>query len=254
MHVASGALIAILVLATIHAGAGVVRRIPVSIRPRVASAAAGISVAYIFLELLPSLTERQGVIAGSGLLPGIERHVYMAALLGLVIAFWVETASRKSRRRSIDTGSGATTDARTFWLSISGFAVFNASVGYAIADPYDPAVTPFWIFVIAMGLHFLANDESLVENHGFRYELAGRWVLVGSLVFGWFLGALPRFELSEPAMALVLSYIAGGTIMNIIRHELPQTERESDVLAFALGVVVYGVIVIAFAPVAVTVG
>lgn len=254
MYIATGSVLAVLALVTIHAGAGLVRRIPESIRPRVASAAAGISVAYIFLELLPSLTERQDVIVGSGLLPGVERHVYLAALLGLVIAFWVETASRKSLRRSIESGQGSTTSRQTFWFSIAGFAVFNASVGYALADPFDPAVTPFWIFVIAMGLHFIANDESLVENHGFRYESVGRWVLVGSLLVGWFIGAVPRFEVSGAAMALVLSYIAGGTIMNIIRHELPQTEREADVLAFALGVLVYGAIVIVFAPAVVTVG
>lgn len=234
--------------------AGGVRRIPESIRPRVASAAAGISVAYVFLELLPSLTESQEIITGSGLLPGVERHVYVAALLGLVIAFWVETASRVSRRRSLESGAGPVTDVRTFWLSVAGFAVFNASIGYALADPADPAVAPFWIFVIAMGLHFLANDESLVENHGARYEHVGRWMLVGCLLVGWVIGSVPRYDLSGSAMALVLAYIAGGMIMNIIRHELPHTDREVDVAAFALGVLVYGVLVIAFASAAATTG
>ncbi len=58
-------LIAVLVLAGIHLGAGAIRRIPVSIRPTVASAAAGISVAYVFLEFLPSLTEHQEIVVGT---------------------------------------------------------------------------------------------------------------------------------------------------------------------------------------------
>jgi hypothetical protein len=247
-------LIAVLLLAGIHAGAGAVRRIPDSVRPTVASAAAGISVAWVFLELLPSLTENQETVVGSGLLPGMERHVYVAALLGLVISFWVETASRSSRRRSLDAGGEPVTSVETFWLSLAGFAVFNASIGYALADPADPAVSPFWIFVIAMGLHFVANDESLVENHGLRYERVGRWLLVGGLLAGWVIGAISRFDLDGAALALVLSLIAGGMIMNIIRHELPETSRTVNVAAFALGALVLGVLVLAFAPAAVTVG
>jgi hypothetical protein len=254
VNIVAGALVSVLALAAIHAGAGSLRHLPESIRPRAASAAAGISVAYVFLELLPSLTENQDIIAGSGLIPGVERHVYIAALVGLVVAFSVETASRASRRRSIDAGGPAVTGVRTFWLSLAGFAIFNLSVGYALSDPSDPAVIPFWVFVIAMGLHFLANDESMVENHGFRYERFGRWILVGGLFVGWFLGIIPKFELSGAAFALVLSYIAGGTIMNILRHELPATDRDADAWAFAAGVLVYGVIVIAFAPAAVTTG
>ncbi len=225
-----------------------------SIRPSVASAAAGISVAYVFLELLPSLTENQEVVVGSGFIPGMERHVYVAALLGLVIAFWVETSSRSSKRRSLESGEGAVSGVPAFWLSVGGFVVFNASVGYALANPAAAAVDPFWIFVIAMGLHFLANDESLVENHGGRYERRGRWLLVGGLLVGWVVGAIPRLDLPGPAMALVLSYIAGGMIMNIIRHELPHTSREVDVVAFGLGVLAYGVLVLTFAPAAVTAG
>ncbi len=246
--------VAVLVLAGIHVSAGVVRRIPMSIRPTVASLAAGISVSWVFLELLPSLTEHQHTVEGAGLLPALERHVYIAALVGLVIAFWVETASRSSRRENFEAGGEAVTSVSTFWLSLAGFTVFNASIGYALADPVDPAVTPFWIFVIAMGLHFLANDESMVENHGIRYERVGRWMLIAGLLAGWIIGRVPKYDLDGAGLALVLSYIAGGMIMNIMRHELPVTSRTVNALAFAVGAFVFGVLVLLFAPEAATVG
>ena len=247
-------LIAVLLLAGIHAGAGVVRRIPLSIQPTVASAAAGISVAWVFLELLPSLTEHQHTVEGFGLLPGLERHVYIAALVGLVTAFWVETASRASRRESFEAGGEAVTSTSTFWLSLGGFVIFNASIGYALADPIDPAVSPYWIFVIAMGLHFLANDESMVEHHGIRYQRVGRWMLIAGLLAGWIIGRMPKYDLDRAGLALVLSYIAGGMIMNIMRHELPVTSRTVNAAAFAVGAFVFGVLVLLFAPVAATVG
>ena len=37
---------------------------------------------------------KQAVIERSGLLPQLDHHVYLFALIGLVVAFWVETASR----------------------------------------------------------------------------------------------------------------------------------------------------------------
>ena len=246
--------VAVLLLAGIHASAGVVRRIPLSIRPTVASAAAGISVSWLFLELMPSLTEYQHTVEGTGLLPDLERHVYIAALVGMVIAFWVETKSRSSRREDLEAGGKGITSASTFWLSLAGFTVFNASIGYALADPADPAVTPYWIFVIAMGLHFLANDESLVENHGIRYQRVGRWLLIAGLLAGWLIGRVPEYDLDGAGLALVLSYIAGGMIMNIMRHELPVTSRTVNAAAFALGAFVFGVLVLLFAPEAATVG
>jgi len=247
-------LIAVLLLAGVHAGAGVVRRIPLSIQPTVASAAAGISVAWVFLELLPSLTEYQHTVEGSGILPGLERHVYIAALVGLVIAFWVETASRSSRRENYEAGEEAITDPATFWLSLGGFVIFNASIGYALADPADLAVSPYWIFVIAMGLHFLANDESMVENHGIRYQRYGRWLLIAGLLAGWIIGRVPQYDMDGAGLAVVLAYVAGGMIMNIMRHELPVTSRTVNAAAFALGAFVFGVLVLIFAPEAATVG
>jgi hypothetical protein len=214
----------------------------------VLSAASGISVAYVFLDLMPALTERQNLIGHSGLLPGLEQHVYIMALVGLIVAFWVETASRDSRRRHRDAGKPDQTGHLAFSLSIASFCILNASIGYAVASPGDEAVEPLWIFAVAMGLHFLANDHSLVEHHGERYQRVGRWLLCGALLAGWVVGIVPGLEIPPAALALVLAYIAGGTIMNILRHELPDTERSGDVVAFAIGAAIYGVLVLSLSP------
>jgi len=46
----------------------------------------------------------------------------------------------------------------------------------------------------------------------------------------------------------MLAYIAGGTIMNILRHELPDTDRSSDVFAFAAAAAVYGMLLLSPSP------
>jgi len=238
-------LFAIMALAAVHLGAGTTASLRRQWRSRVLSAAAGISVCYVFLELLPDLTARQAVIDTGGFLPDLEHHVYILAMVGLTVFFGVETVSRKSRHRNLHSGTSEFTGNGAFWFAVVCFVVLNASIGYAVASPGDEAVEPLWLFVLAMGLHFLANDCSLVEHHGTRYERTGRWLLVGGLLGGWLIGMVPKFEIPPEALALVLAFIAGSTILIVLRNELPDTDRTADVAAFALGASVYGVLLLA---------
>jgi len=238
----------VLALAIVHVCAGMTSALRRQWQPRALSAASGISVAYIFLDLMPALADRQYLIDHSGLFPSLERHVYIMALVGLTVSFWVETASRSSRRHRRESGESDQTGNAAFSLSIVSFCILNALIGYAVASPGDEAVEPLWLFAVAMGLHFLANDHSLVEHHGERYQRIGRWLLCGGLLTGWIVGSVPRLEIRPEALALVLAYIAGGTIMNILRHELPDTDRSGDVAAFAVGAAIYGVLVLSLSP------
>ena len=235
-------------LAIVHLVAGSTAALGLKWGPRALSAASGISVAYVFLDLLPDLAEQQALIERVGLFPGLDRHIYILALVGVTVSLWVETASRESRRRRRAVGEPDQTGTAAFWLSTISFIVLNAAIGYAVARPGDQAVEPLWMFALAMGLHFLANDHALVEHHGERYQRIGRWLLVAGLVAGWLIGTLPEVEVRPDALALVLAYIAGGTIVNIFRHELPDTDRSSDVLAFAAAAAVYGVLLLSLSP------
>ena len=60
---------------------------------------------------------------------------------------------------------------------------------------------------------------------------------------------MPRLEVRPEALALVLAYIAGGTIMNILRHELPDTDRSADVASFAAAAAIYGALVLSLSPI-----
>ena len=57
---------------------------------------------------------------------------------------------------------------------------------------------------------------------------------MGALFAGWAVGSAVSISISGVVLASVLSYIAGGTILNILRHELPDTDRSVDVGAFVL--------------------
>lgn len=237
----------VVVLAIVHAYSGSAHALRQNWRSGTLSASGGIVIAYVFLELLPSLTKRQGLVYKSGLVPALERHVYIAAFFGLTVAFCVEVASRRSRRRNLAETGVAVTSLAAFRLSIAVFAIYSLAVGYAVATPGDDSVKPLWLFALAMALHYSVNDHALAEHHGARYR-SGRWLLVMALLIGWAIGVIPRFDVPPVALALVLSYIAGGTVLNILRHELPDTDRESDVIAFIVAGTVYGALLIWLSP------
>jgi zinc transporter ZupT len=245
MSLTLGTFLGILALCIVHivSGANFVQRRRWT--PTLLSLAAGISVSYIFLELLPDLVERQEVIEDAGFLPMLDRHVYIFSLLGLIVAFWVEVLSRKSRRRQRDAGKADQTSNAVFRLGIVSAAIENLAIGFAVGSPGDNAVEPLWLFVAAIGLHFLVDDHSLSEHHGPPYRRFGRWWLVAALGSGWFLGAAFGLEIPDVVLALALAYVSGGTILNTLRHELPDTHRSPDVFAFAVGAGAYTVILLA---------
>lgn len=238
-------LLVVLALAIVHAAAGTTAALGLRWQPRVLSAAAGISLAYVFLDLIPTLADGQDLIDASGLLPGLERHVFILALVGCTVSFWVETEARRARRHRRNTGAANETGDGTFWLGIVSSVFLNAAIGYILANPGDEALRPLWMFAIAMGLHFAVNDHALTEHHGARYRTWGRWLLVAGLLGGWSVGMVPALEIPPQALALVLAYISGGVIMNVLRHELPDTDRTADAVAFAAGAAVYGALVLA---------
>ena len=74
-------LLAVLALAIVHAYAGTTSALRRRWRPRALSAGAGISVAYIFLELLPDLVERQHFVGESGLLPDLGANADVSRIV-----------------------------------------------------------------------------------------------------------------------------------------------------------------------------
>ena len=55
---------------------------------------------------------------------------------------------------------------------------------------------------------------------------------------------LARTELSDIAVAVLIAFLAGGVVLNVLKEELPE-ERESRFWAFALGAALYAGLLLA---------
>jgi hypothetical protein len=100
------AFLAAMGLAVVHLLAGKLRFLRGIPRSRWLSIAGGISVAYVFVHLLPELSQGQEVIvrAVSDGFAFLEHHVYLVALGGLISFYGLERAAQTSRQRQREAG------------------------------------------------------------------------------------------------------------------------------------------------------
>lgn len=205
---------AVAVFALVHLLAPKTKQLSHKAQGNLLSTGSGFALAYVFIDLLPKLGDLQ---------VSFEKWIYLLALLGFLLFFSVERSPTRS------------------WFSLGAYSLFNFFVGYAVRDPYDPEVQPLFLFTVAVALHFFANDFSITNAHPQFYGTRERWILVAALFLGWFVGIF--WQLDQTAISLVTAFIAGGIIMNVMRHELPK-KNPHNLAAFYGAVLLYALILL----------
>ena len=210
------------------------------------SAAGGISVAYVFVHILPELDHHQDRIDASGLLLGLvdvsERHVYLVALVGLAAAYGLEALARRSARRRARRPASHGSPARTFWVHLISFAAFNVVIGYLLLHREETGLYNLLTYAVAMAMHFVVADQGLREQFYPAYDGLGRWILGAAPLVGWALGV--EVDVPPLAVSALFAFLAGGIVLNVLKEELPE-HRESHFSAFALGTGLYAALLLA---------
>ena len=238
-------------LALVHLFAGKLRFLQGLPRSRYLSLAGGVSVAYVFVHLLPEITERQSEFAGEteslkSVLSAVpERTLFLVVLVGFALFYGLERYAARSRRETgqeaVAGGAETNTAATAFWLHIGSFAVYNGLIGYFLLHREETGAASLLLYFTAMALHFVVNDNGLREHHQEAYRRLGRWLLATAVLVGLLVGFL--VDVPETVLSVLLAFLAGGVILNVIKEELPE-ERESSFWAFSVGVTVYTVLLL----------
>ena len=233
--VVSPALCAI-ALALVHLFANRLKFISTVPRSRWLSGASGVSVAYVFVHLIPELSAMQAAFADVGL-GWLEKHLYIMALVGMTTFYGLErtvvTSQNQPGESEIEPG--------IYWLHIISFALYNALIGYSLFHREEPGLVSLLLYTLVMGLHFFVNDFGLSQDYPSAYHHSGRWIVAGAIVAGAVVGW--GSELSEVGVSLLFSFLAGSIVLNVLKEELPE-ERQSKFSAFALGAFVYTVLLL----------
>lgn len=226
-----------------HLLAGHLRVLQTVPRSRTLSVAGGVSVAYVFVHLLPELAEHQTHVAEhADALPtvGTERTLFLVALAGFAAFYGLERVAARSRRSgsgdSVANSAETGTAEGVFWLHVGSFAAYNLLVGYLLFHRQESGTVDLVFYGVAMGLHFVVNDYGLWHHHREAYGRIGRWLLAAAVLAGALIGAVAT--VARSLLGALLAFLAGGVVLNVVKEELPE-ERESRFWAFCLGAVGY---------------
>jgi hypothetical protein len=241
-------------LAAAHFLAGKLRFLRSVPRSRTLSVAGGVSVAYVFVHLLPEITEHQAELAeharavSAPAVAASERALFLVALAGFAVFYGLERLAVKSQAESpggddVEGKAETATTEPVFWIHIGSFAAYNALIGYLLLHREESGTVNLLLYFTAMALHFVVNDYGLREHHRTAYSHYGRWILSAAV----FLGLLVGFLVDVPGVvvSLMLAFLAGGVVLNVIKEELPE-KRESRFWPFLVGVAGYTGILLLF--------
>lgn len=244
-QIALSALVA-LVFAAVHVLGPSMRFLRTTPRSAWLSIAGGVSVAYVFVHVLPELAEyqetfRQRLGEGGSFLGSLESHSYLLALLGLATFYGLDRLARTSAHQQARAGGERRPSPGVFWIHLVSYALYSILIGYLLLHREETDLRGLVIYAVAMGLHFVVNDQGLREQHGEVYDRVGRWVLATTPLLGWALGYAT--ELAPLAIPSLFAFLMGGVVLNVLKEELPE-DRESRFWAFAAGTAAYAALLL----------
>jgi len=204
------------------------------------SFAAGIAVSYVFVYIMPELHAIREVHVQAQndyiqrLFP--EYSVYLAALIGFLIFYGLESMVARSREKvgKKDDHYGAATP-RQAYIHIGGFAIYTWLITFQIGQSSQGLVS-LCIFAVAMGLHLAPITNRLRSEYPAVYEPRGAIVLALASLAGWACGR--TLNLPGPLVMDMAAIVAGGVIVNAAIAELPR-ERKASFWSFFIGAAAY---------------
>jgi hypothetical protein len=185
------------------------------------SFAAGTSVAYVFLDMLPNLVEYnkpigQFLIENFHLTRLTELAIYICTLLGFGVFYGLDLVAQSYQKN----------DNRLYLLHLLMFCLYNFLITYTMSLRADVSVVATMIFTATMALHFVLSDQKFCRLYPHRFNHVGRFILILALLLGWLFSVI-----FDPVNVLVLafltSFLAGSVLFNVFREELPSSTLSS---------------------------
>ena len=247
------ALLSTLALAALHLAAPHIRGLPGVPEYATSSFAGGLAVSYVFLHLLPELSEGNRelaeVLGDTGeRSPLLGLEIFAVALLGFLVFYGLERLAERSERPATvgeggegGEGSDPEEGPAVFRLHLASFMVYNAIIGYTLILDWRTSMWFAILFTVAMGMHFVLTDRGLEEHYGERFDrLTPRLLLAGALLVGWGLAALFA-PTSSVFVSLLTAFLAGSILLNVFKEEIPSA-RTSHFGWFVTGLASYALL------------
>ncbi|MBT8464310.1 MAG: hypothetical protein KJO57_06460 [Deltaproteobacteria bacterium] len=177
----------------------------------------GLSVAYVFLHLIPSLDASNETVGP---------RIYFVALLGFVVFYGLNAFFRPPKQ----------THPTKYHAYLATFFLYDALMVFTLGLELPPTPILTVVFALSLALDVLNTDIELQEDYGARFVKSGRWVLLAGVAGGYALSLVRR---PHPVVVDVLTAaLAGFMIFHTSKGVFP-ISKDSKFPAFLAGVLVF---------------
>ena len=238
------ALVVTVILAMVHIFGAHIASMMADTHHRWLSVGAGVTVAFVFLFLLPELAHFQQILAETTQGRWYEEVIYVTAIGGVTVYYGLEHLAYRVRKPHREEPEQQTPFGHdyVFWLHMGWYAFYNVIVGTLLLYGDQESIEGLILYAVAMAVHFLTIDTAMRRHHEQVYRQTGRWILAAAVVIGWALGSVAPLGLG--LIAAAMGFLSGGLLINAIKDELPSSGRAKFV-PFIGGVLVFSILVMA---------
>ncbi|MFK7161084.1 hypothetical protein V6U78_08555 [Marinospirillum sp. MEB164] len=199
-----------------------------------APVAGGVSVSYVFLQLLPKLTYSDHLLTETArqMAARWQHHGFLLALIGLILFLGLDRSSRQ----------------HTSWIRVQRahlllgiYSLYNFIIGYLLPAHYALGGTrSTFLFSLAMALHFFLIHHLLAPSFSAGNTRIAQISFAAFCLLGWMSATL--LPINWVFLALLLSILAGAMILLTLKEEIQEESLQRFGL-FILGAAGYTLLV-----------
>lgn len=175
----------------------------------------GVAIGYVFLYLLPKLSDYTNSITVDGV-QGVweilDYRVYLYGLAGFTFYYFVDQYRTHEDRDHLLPEI----------LQGGGFFIYSMLSGYVIANWSRPGLIPVFLAGSILTLHMLAVNYQVRKWNSRVFDNYFRWLFALALIIGWSVGTF--LVIPKELEIIITGILAGGIITNIMNEELPDQE------------------------------
>jgi hypothetical protein len=160
----------------------------------------GLSVAYVFLHLLPSLDASDDLVGP---------RIYFVALLGFVVFYGLDVFFQPPNH----------THPTKYHAYLWVFFLYDALMVFTLGLELPPTPILTLLFAAALAVDVLNTDIDLQREYGARFVRTGRWVLLAGVVVGYGFSLVRR---PHPlAVDILTAALAGFMMFHTFKGQFP---------------------------------
>ncbi len=207
---------------------------------------AGVSLGYIFIDILPHLASYQIKLSeaiGREFIGFIQHHAYLIAMVGF-LSYMAIVLAEESLRSGIEAKESKLNPYLHMAVGVSAISIssYIFLIGYMLSEQATHRPTKSFVFGLVMTAHIIGLDHFYRDRFPQLYDNKIRYVFSFAVYIGWIIGFLT--EIPDYIFTLMLTFLAGGLMIVTTMFELPRVKSWRNYAGFCIGAIVFCVLIL----------